>query len=98
MSSRSKSNLKKQRGLLVTEINGHVLEDAIRWPSGGEDFGNVLSYLENLREKHPKVRWVLHFPKHVKIAAQYMGIKQEDLPCCYGPQMPHSIYKSAKAT
>ena len=98
MSSRSKSNLKKQRGLLVTEINGHVLKDPIRWPSSGDDSETVLSYLAYLREKHPKVSWVLHFPKHVKIAAQYMGIKQEDLPCCYGPQMPHSIYKSAKAT
>ena len=98
MSSRSKSKLKKQRGLLVTEINGHVLKDAIRWPNGGEDFGNVLSYLAKLREKHPKVRGDLHFPKHVKIAAQYMGVKQEGLQCCYGPQMPHSIYKSAKAT
>ena len=98
MSSRSESKRKKLQRQLVTEINGHVLKDPIRWPSSGDDSETVLSYLAYLRNKHPKVRWVLHFPKHVKIAAQYMGIKQEDLPCCYGPQMPHSIYKSAKAT
>ena len=98
MSSRSESKRKKHRRQLVTEINGHVLKDPIRWPSEGEDSDTVLSYLANLREKHPKVRWDLHFPKHVKIAAQYMGIKQEDLPCCYGPQVLPSIYKSAKAT
>ena len=37
-------------------------------------------------------------PRYVQVIAQCMGIRQERFPCCYGPQMPHSISKSVKAT
>ena len=38
------------------------------------------------------------YKPYVRQIAQCMGLKQEGLPCCYGPQMPHSISKSVKAT
>ena len=38
------------------------------------------------------------YPRYVQVIAQCMGIRQERFPCCYGPQMPHSISKSVKAT
>ena len=95
--SRSAAKLRKARGELVTLVNGHSVQ--IRLPEGG--FGaekiakNLLKYKDHCGDS---VFDFSGYKPYVRQIAQCMGLKQEGLPCCYGPQMPLSISKSVKAT
>ena len=84
----------KARGKIGT-VNGHNL--VIRVPHGelgvAEVEANVRRLVGDLRSYNFD-----GWPTYVKVIAQCMGIHQDDYPCCYGPQMPHSISKSVKAT
>ena len=79
-------------------FNGHSV--VIRLPHGELSATEIEANLRRLvADKHPYMLWnFTKFPRYVQVIAQCMGIRQERFPCCYGPQMPHSIYKSAKAT
>ena len=84
----------KARGKTGT-VNGHNL--VIRVPHGelgvAEVEANVRRLVVDLRSYNFD-----GWPTYVKVIAQCMGIRQERFPCCYGPQMPQSFFKSAKAT
>ena len=88
---------KKARGKQAT-VNGHSV--VIRVPDGELSVSEVEANLKRfVANKHPNMLWNLtKFPRYVQVIAQCMGIRQERFPCCYGPQMLQSIYKSAKAT
>lgn len=95
--SRSASKLKKARGKLASRVNGHVVD--FRYPAGGLDVEEIGQNLLKLKERHgDPVFDFSNYKPYIRQIAQCMGLKQEGLPCCYGPQMPPSISKSAKAT
>ena len=79
-------------------VNGHSV--VIRVPHGELSATEIEANLRRLvADKHPYMLWnFTKFPRYVQVIAQCMGIRQERFPCCYGPQMPHSISKSVKAT
>ena len=79
-------------------VNGHSV--VIRVPRGELSATEVEANLRRLvANKHPNMLWnFTKFPRYVQVIAQCMGIRQERFPCCYGPQMPQGIFKSAKAT
>ena len=87
----------KARGKQAT-VNGH--SHVIVAPRGQTSVPVVEANLRRLvANKHPNMLWnFTSFPRYVQVIAQYMGIRQEHLPCCYGPQMPQGISKSVKAS
>ena len=95
--SRTASKLKKAQGKLATLVNGHVVD--FRYPAGGLDVEEIGQNLLNLKEQHGDAVFDFsNYKPYIRRIAQCMGLKQEGLPCCYGPQMPQSSYRSAKAT
>ena len=88
---------KKARGKQAT-VNGHSV--VIRVPDGELSVSEVEANLKRfVANKCPNMLWdFTKFPRYVHVIAQCMGIRQERFPCCYGPQMPQSFFKSAKAT
>lgn len=95
---RSASKLKKARGKLASRVNGHVV-DEFRYPAGGLGVEEIGQNLLKLKEQHGDAVFDFsNYKPYIRLIAQCMGLKQEGLPCCYGPQMPHSISKSVKAT
>jgi len=95
--SRTASKLKKARGKLARQVNGHDVD--FRYPAGGLDAEEIGQNLLKLKEQHgDPVFDFSNYKPYIRLIAQCMGLKQEGLPCCYGPQMPQSISKSVKAT
>ena len=95
--SRTASKLKKAQGKLVTLVNGHDVD--FRYPAGGLGVEEIGQNLLKLKEQHGDAVFDFsNYKPYIRLIAQCMGLKQEGLPCCYGPQMPHSISKSVKAT
>ena len=95
--SRTASKLKKARGKLARQVNGHDVD--FRYPAGGLDAEEIGQNLLKLKEQHgDPVFDFSNYKPYIRLIAQCMGLKQEGLPCCYGPQMPLSISKSVKAT
>ena len=88
---------KKARGKQAI-VNGHNV--VIRVPYGELSVPEIEANLQRLLgDKYPNMLWdFTKFPRYVQVIAQCMGIRQERFPCCYGPQMPQSFFKSAKAT
>lgn len=95
--TRKVTRTQKTRGKQA-KVNGHSL--VIVAPRGQASVPVVEANLRRLVEnKRPDMIWdFTKFPRYVQVIAQCMGIRQERFPCCYGPQMPQSIYKSVKAT
>ena len=95
--TRKVTRLQKARGKQAT-VNGHSV--VIRVPCGELSVPEVEANLQCLvANKHPNMLWdFTKFPRYVQVIAQCMGIRQERFPCCYGPQMLPSIYKSAIAS
>ena len=90
--SRSAAKLRKAKGKLVTLVNGHSVE--IRLAEGGLAAEEIGQNLLRLKEIHGNALWDLSsYKPYVRLIAQCMGLKQEGLPCCYGPQMRQSISK-----
>ena len=95
--SRTASKLNKAQGNLAWQVNGHDVD--FRYPEGGLGVEEIGQNLLKLKEQHGDAVFDFsNYKPYIRLIAQCMGLKQEGLPCCYGPQMPHSIYKSAKAT
>ena len=96
--SRSLSKLKKAKGKLAMQVNGHDVE--FRFPRrGGLGVEKIGQNLLRLKEQHGDAVFDFsNYKPYVRQIAQCMGLKQEGLPCCYGPQMPQSSYRSVKAT
>ena len=95
--SRTASKLKKARGKLARQVNGHDVD--FRYPAGGLDAEEIGQNLLKLKEQlGDPVFDFSNYKPYIRLIAQCMGLKQEGLPCCYGPQMPQSSYRSAKAT
>ena len=95
--SRSLSKLKKAKGKRATLVNGHDVD--FRYPAGGLDVEEIGQNLLMLKEQHGDAVFDFsNYKPYIRLIAQCMGLKQEGLPCCYGPQMPQSYYRSAKAT
>ena len=95
--TRKVTRSQKSRGKQGT-VNGH--DFVIRVPAGQKSVTEVEADLRRLVGKsRPDTLWdFTSFPRYVQVIAQCMGIRQERFQCCYGPQMPPSTYKSAKAT
>lgn len=90
--SRSAAKLRKAKGKLVTQVNGHSVE--IRLPERGLAAEEIGQNLLKLKERHGNpVFDFSNYKPYVRLIAQCMGLKQEGLPCCYGPQMRQSISK-----
>ena len=95
--TRKVTRTQKTRGKQAT-VNGHSL--VIVAPRGKASVPVVEANLRRLvAGRRSNTVWdFTKFPRYVQVIAQCMGIRQERFPCCYGPQMPHSISKSVKAT
>ena len=77
--------------------NGHDVD--FRNPAGGLGVEEIGQNLLKLKEQHGDAVFDFsNYKPYIRLIAQCMGLKQEGLPCCYGPQMPQSIFKSVKAT
>ena len=95
--SRTESKLKKAQGKLATLVNGHDVY--FRYPAGGLDVEEIGQNLLNLKERHgDPVFDFSNYKPYIRLIAQCMGLKQEGYPCCYGPQMPQSSFRSVRAT
>ena len=95
--SRTASKLKKAQGKLATLVNDHVVD--FRYPAGGLDVEEIGQNLLKLKDQHGDAVFDFsNYKPYIRLIAQCIGLKQEGLPCCYGPQMPLSISKSVKAT
>ena len=95
--SRSAAKLRKARGERVTLVNGHSVQ--IRLPEWGFDVEKIAENLLKFKDHcGDSVFDFSGYKPYVRQIAQCMGLKQEGLPCCYGPQMPQGISKSVKAS
>ena len=78
-------------------VNGHVVD--FRYPAGCLDVEEIGQNLLKLKEQHGDAVFDFsNYKPYIRLIAQCMGLKQEGCPCCYGPQMPQSIFKLVKAT
>jgi len=95
--TRKVTRSQKTRGKQAT-VNGHSV--VIVAPRGKASVPVVEANLRRLvAGKHPYMVWnFTKFPRYVQVIAQCMGIRQERFPCCYGPQMPQSSFRSVRAT
>ena len=95
--TRKVTRTQKTRGKQAT-VNGHSL--VIVAPRGQASVPVVEANLRRLvAGSRSNTVWdFTGHPRYVQVIAQCMGIRQERFPCCYGPQMPQSIFKSVKAT
>ena len=95
--TRKVARLQKTRGKQAT-VNGHShVIVASRGQASVPVVEAILRRLVASRRSNTVWDFTGH-PRYVQVIAQCMGIRQERFPCCYGPQMLPSIYKSAKAT
>ena len=95
--TRKVTRTQKTRGKQAT-VNGHSL--VIVAPRGQASVPVVEANLRRLvAGRRSNTVWdFTKFPRYVQVIAQCMGIRQERFPCCYGPQMPQSSFRSVRAT
>ena len=78
-------------------VNGHDV--VIRVPRGQNSVAKIEAGLRRMTaDKRSDALWdFTSLPRYVQVIAQCMGLRQERFQCCYGPQMPPAVSKSAKA-